>query len=78
MIKSIIKRDKREVPFNEDKITQAIVKAFSASGSSNREDTAKVLTKEVLTVLEESGKSTPEVEEIQDVVEDVLMRNGFV
>ncbi|MBQ2764324.1 MAG: anaerobic ribonucleoside triphosphate reductase [Firmicutes bacterium] len=78
MIKSIIKRDKREVPFNEDKITQAIVKAFSASGSSNREDTAKVLTKEVLSVLEESGKSTPEVEEIQDVVEDVLMRNGFV
>ena len=78
MIKSIIKRDKREVPFNEDKITQAIVKAFSASGSSNREDTARVLTQEVLRVLDESGNSTPEVEEIQDVVEDVLMRNGFV
>lgn len=78
MIKSIIKRDKREVPFHEDKITQAIVKAFSASGNSSREDTAKVLTKEVVHVLEESGNSTPAVEEIQDVVEDVLMRNGFV
>lgn len=78
MIKSIIKRDKREVPFHEDKITQAIVKAFSASGNSSREDTAKVLTEEVVHVLEESGNSTPAVEEIQDVVEDVLMRNGFV
>lgn len=78
MIRSIIKRDKREVPFNEDKITQAICKAFAASGNSAREDTAKALTAEVLNVLEESGNSTPAVEEIQDVVEDVLMRNGFV
>ena len=48
MIKSIIKRDKREVPFNDDKITQAIVKAFIASGSSKREETAAMLTKEVV------------------------------
>ena len=78
MIKSIIKRDKREVPFNEDKITQAIVKAFKASGSANREEIAASLTKEVVAVLEENGMYTPAVEEIQDVVEDVLMKNGFV
>ena len=78
MIKSIIKRDKREVPFNDDKITQAIVKAFIASGSSKREETAAMLTKEVVEELEKADNSTPGVEEIQDVVEDVLMTNGFV
>ncbi len=78
MIKSIIKRDKREVPFNDDKITQAIVKAFIASGSSKREETAAMLTKEVVAELEKAENSTPGVEDIQDVVEDVLMTNGFV
>ncbi len=78
MIKSIIKRDKREVPFNEDKIVQAIVKAFIGSGSTNRENTAARLTKEVVANLEAAGNSKPSVEEIQDVVEDVLMTNGFV
>ena len=78
MIKSIIKRDNREVPFNEDKIVQAIVKAFIGSGSTNRENTAARLTKEVVANLEAAGNSKPSVEEIQDVVEDVLMTNGFV
>lgn len=78
MIKSIIKRDKREVPFDGDKITQAIVKAFIASGSSKREETAAMLTTDVIEELEKTGNSTPGVEDIQDVVEDVLMTNGFV
>ena len=78
MIKSIIKLDKREVPFNDDKITQAIVKAFIASGSSKREETAAMLTKEVVEELEKAENPTPGVEDIQDVVEDVLMTNGFV
>ena len=78
MIKTIIKRDQREVPFDDDKITQAIVKAFVASGSTKGEETAKELTKEVVHDLEEAGNSKPAVEEIQDVVEDVLMTNGFV
>ena len=59
MIKSIIKRDKREVPFNEDKIVQAIVKAFIGSGSTNRENTAARLTKEVVANLEAAGNSKP-------------------
>ena len=78
MIQTIIKRDQREVPFNDDKITQAILKAFIASGSNKREETAAELTRQVVERLEESGKNSPEVEEIQDVVEDVLMTNGFV
>ena len=78
MIQTIIKRDQREVPFNDDKITQAILKAFIASGSNKREETAAELTKQVVARLEETGKTSPEVEEIQDVVEDVLMTNGFV
>lgn len=78
MIKSILKRDKREVDFDQDKIIQAIVKAFKASGSSKREETAAMLTEEVIEKLEATGNTVPSVEEIQDVVEDVLMTNGFV
>lgn len=78
MIEKIIKRDKREVPFNSDKITQAIVKAFIASGNSHRTETAEELTAEVIRVLEEKQLTEPGVEEIQDIVEDVLMTNGFV
>lgn len=78
MIETIIKRDKSEVPFDAQKITNAIIEAFIATGSSNREETASALTAEVVETLEKNGNLKPAVEEIQDVVEDVLMKNGFV
>ena len=78
MIKTIVKRDYREVPFDDDKITQAIVKAFKASGSARREETAAELTAEVIAVIEKNGNPKPTVEEIQDIVERVLMTNGFI
>lgn len=78
MIKTIVKRDYRELPFDDDKITQAIVKAFKASGSARREETAAELTAEVIAVIEKSGNPKPTVEEIQDIVERVLMTNGFI
>ncbi len=78
MPKTIIKRDFREVAFDDDKITQAMVKAFIASGSNKREETAAELTKEVVAILDEEGSGAPTVEHIQDIVERVLMTNGFV
>lgn len=75
---TIIKRDFREVSFDSDKITQALVKAFIASGSSKREETAEDLTKQVVEILDKEGETAPSVEHIQDTVENVLMTNGFV
>ena len=51
MIDTIIKRDGRELPFDEDKITQAILKAFHASGSAKSEKTAERLADQVVAEL---------------------------
>lgn len=78
MIESIIKRDGRELSFDEQKITRAIVKAFAASHSFQGEETAAQMTAQVIAGLEEEGIARPTVESIQDRVEQVLMLNGFV
>ena len=79
MIDTIKKRDGREVPFTPIKITEAIMKAFQASGSAKTEKTAQELTMQVVAELESSENiGIPTVEEIQDMVERVLIENGFV
>ena len=79
MIDTIKKRDGREVPFTPVKITEAIMKAFQASGSAKTEKTAQELTMQVVAELESSENiGIPTVEEIQDMVERVLIENGFV
>ena len=75
MITSIIKRDGRMVPFELDKITQAIYKAAQALGG-NDHDTAEKLADRVVAYLESKGNQTPTVEEIQDAVEHVLIEDG--
>ena len=80
MITSIKKRDGRTMPFDIDKIEQAILKAFAASGSAKGIDTAKALAQQVVEEIEgsESISGIPTVEEVQDVVEHVLIEKGFV
>ena len=75
MITHIIKRDGRTVPFELDKITEAIFKAAKALGGSDRR-TAEDLAKEVVAYLEEKNLQTPTVEQIQDAVERTLIENG--
>ncbi len=75
MISHIIKRDGRTVPFELDKITEAIYKAAKALGGSDRR-TAEDLAKEVVQYLEEKNLQTPTVEQIQDAVERTLIENG--
>ena len=48
MIDTIIKRDGRRVPFDPQKISDAIMKAFQASNSAKTYKTAEELTRQVL------------------------------
>ncbi|RKY76340.1 ribonucleoside triphosphate reductase, partial [candidate division KSB1 bacterium] len=73
----IRKRDGRIVPFDATKITQAINKAGRATDEFNFQ-TAQQLCQEVLRRLALAGESRiPEVEEVQDIVETVLMESPF-
>jgi len=78
MLNFIIKRDGRRVPFDAGKITDAISKAFAATYKPNSQDVASRLTEEVCAELETEGVEAPEVEHVQDIVEQVLMDNGYV
>lgn len=78
-IDKIRKRDGREVPFEVDKIEHAIFASFQASGSARGHETSRKLADEVVKQLEnnENISAVPGVEQVQDTVEQVLMRNGF-
>ncbi len=77
MLKTIIKRDGRRVPYDITKIESAIEKAMSSAGRSD-EDEAKRLAHMVEDRLEDKfTDASPTIEDIQDTVEKVLMDNGF-
>ena len=75
MITKIRKRDGREVPFNIEKITNAIFKAAVAAGGSDYH-TAESLAEQVAETLEHGKEKVPSVEEIQDTVEKTLIESG--
>ena len=77
MFTHIVKRDGRIELFDENKIFKAIYNAAIASGG-NDEDQAKSLTELVVAKAEaQFGEgTTPDVEGIQDIVEQVLIENG--
>ena len=77
-IEKLKKRDGRLVDFDKEKIALAITKAFEATYKPGQEDIAESLADEVVAALEEEGTAAPEVEHIQDIVERVLMDNGYV
>ena len=76
-VTTIRKRDGRSVPFEREKITDAIAKAFSASGAMQRRSVAEDITDKVLAKLE-GTEGEPTVEGIQDLVEECLIEDGFV
>jgi len=77
MIKQILKRDGRIVPFNREKITFAVLQAAVAVGGRDRVKAEKV-TDDVVRMLEQRqrGESIPTVEEVQDLVEKALIERG--
>lgn len=75
-ITKIKKRSGRTVGFKREKIERAIRKAFKAVGEKNGER-VKYLTDKVIEKLHRRfDGGVPQVEEIQDTVEEILMRRG--
>ena len=76
-IEYVIKRSGAKVPFNPDRISNAIYRAAVAVGGRDR-DRAKELSAQVVDLLEKQHTSndSPQIEEIQDCVEKVLIENG--
>jgi len=73
----IKKRDGRVVSFDSSKITTAIAKAAKATGEFSERE-ARKLTLRVLTLAHELRLGPqPEVEEIQDIVERVLLDSPY-
>jgi ribonucleoside-triphosphate reductase len=77
LFEKIKKRDGRVVEFDSSKITAAIAKSGNATGEFDDRE-AKKLTLRVLTLAHEMRPGpTPEVEEIQDIVERVLLDSPY-
>jgi len=76
-ITHVVKRTGAVVPFNQNRITNAIYRAAVAVGGRDR-SVAESLADQVVTVLEETTPPdhVPTIEEIQDTVEKVLIENG--
>ncbi|MBR3760031.1 MAG: anaerobic ribonucleoside triphosphate reductase [Ruminococcus sp.] len=76
MIIHIIKRDGRKVPFNIEKIANAIFKAAQSCGGTDLNTAMDVAAKVCRIFEEENPGCVPTVEEIQDLVEKTLIENG--
>ncbi len=79
-IHTIIKRDGSKAEFDKDRIKSAIKKAFFSQGYFGKEEVVSKLTQAV--VLEVSSRynnevNQPDVESIQNLVEETLMANGY-
>jgi len=77
-IARIKKRDGTVVDFCQDKITEAVFKAMRSQGIDDRA-AAKHVSDITTFILEEKfgGFTIPSVEQIQDIVEMVLMKQGY-
>lgn len=75
-VSKIRKRDGRVVDFDPGKIARAIEKAFNATGEGNGKNASK-LAGEVVRLVEDRIKGIPKVEDVQDLVEEVLIKHGY-
>ncbi len=76
MVQKIKKRDGRKVMFNPEKIYVAIFKAAEACDVHDAELVQKVTDAVIKEINKTYKKSIPSVEEIQDIVEKTLIRQG--
>ncbi|MEM3226750.1 MAG: ATP cone domain-containing protein, partial [Thermoplasmata archaeon] len=76
MIENVVKRDGSVATFDIKKIINAIYKALKSVGSEDY-ITSKKLAEKVVKKLEIEHITTPKVEEIQDIIEEVLMVEGY-
>ncbi|MBC7316910.1 MAG: response regulator SirA, partial [Chloroflexi bacterium] len=76
-ITHVVKRTGAIVPFNKDRITNAIYRAAVAVGGRDR-SIAERLADQVVEILERDTSEgvIPHIEDIQNIVEKVLIENG--
>lgn len=81
LVKSVIKRSGRMVRYDEQKVSQAVYKAFQVTNEGSEKE-AKKVAKKVTSLLnkkakqhtkKESSRFIPHIEDVQDLVEKVLM-----
>src|SRR3990172_8070086 len=76
-MKFVLKRDSKLEPFDQERITNAIWKAAKAVGGKDREQAKRVSDQVVAELQKQYGEDgVPTVEEIQDVVEKMIIKNG--
>ncbi|MEM4336937.1 MAG: vitamin B12-dependent ribonucleotide reductase [Candidatus Woesearchaeota archaeon] len=72
----VIKRDGRVVDFNPEKITNAISKALISVKKEDK-NLAKILSEDVVSEILRKRREKISVEEIQDIVENTLIKHNF-
>lgn len=77
MFTNIQKRDGRIVPYNIEKIANAIKKAMEAAGRKEPDESTRLANLVQKKLIEKYDSKTPDIEDIQDCVEEVLMENGY-
>ncbi len=77
MVSQVKRRDGTFILFNKKKIIDALWKALDAAGEGEQDQALKLANNidDILNV--KYGDKTPSVENVQDIVEEVLMINGF-
>ncbi len=75
MMQKIKKRDGRTVEFDRSKIANAVFKAFIATKSKDGKR-ASDIADQVVKIIGKRIPGIPGVEDVQDIVEEVLIKNG--
>ncbi|MCG2727472.1 MAG: adenosylcobalamin-dependent ribonucleoside-diphosphate reductase [Candidatus Methanoperedenaceae archaeon] len=76
MTQKIKKRDGRIVEFDKSKIANAVFKAFIATKSKDGKRAEEIAT-QVVEIIGKRIPGIPGVEDVQDIVEEVLIKNGY-
>ncbi|MEQ2520026.1 anaerobic ribonucleoside triphosphate reductase [Ruthenibacterium sp. CLA-JM-H11] len=77
MIKSIVKRDGRVVLYDASKIASAVLRCLQAAGQGDATVAANVANAVEEALEKECGNEPPQIEQIQDAVEQELMHAGM-
>ncbi|MBQ8160310.1 MAG: anaerobic ribonucleoside triphosphate reductase [Clostridia bacterium] len=77
MIRSIIKRDGRQVLYDQNKIASAVLRAMEAAREGSATDAARVADAVQAKLEAAFPQKSPDIEAIQDTVERQLMDYGF-
>ena len=80
-IEEIFKRNHSKMPFQIEKVSEAILKAMVSVKNGKKKDAEKISQKVHANLLERKAEIPnyiPNVEEIQDLVEQTLMKSEFL